>query len=218
MEYKITNEEEEEYALKDLKTLCWWLWEKVEPTDSYKMYFIPMQSHDKTYAYRAFKRDNAIYTVRKFEGLNYSFFMLLDNNRILKCSISTTHPPTNKRLYNFNYLVFEIYDNADKFVITKTIDESANRFIDRFKELIEIKDDTGRVITKENEYYNRFNSKNLDNILEVPVGDTKLVDLLKPVSLDDIYKTFEETIEYSKWLLKRQGEFKTAFWGMVRKK
>ena len=211
MEYKITNEEEEEYALKDLKTLCWWLWEKVEPTDSYKMYFIPMQSHDKTYAYRAFKRDNAIYTVRKFEGLNYSFFMLLDNNRILKCSISTTHPPTNKRLYNFNYLVFEIYDNADKFVITTTHSKSSDSKL--FGDLIEIKDDTGRVITKENEFVNISHSE-----LEVPTGETKVVDLLKPVTIDDIFKAYEETIVYSEDLLKRQEEFKTSVFGLIRKK
>ena len=211
MEYRVTNKDEEEYALKDLKTLCWWLWEKVEPTDSYKMFFIPMQSHDKTYVYRAFKRNNSIYTIRKFIGINNSFLMLLDNNRILKCSISTTYPPTNKRLYNFNYLVFEIYDNADKFVITTTHSESSDSKL--FGDLIEIKDDTGRVITKENEYVNISHSE-----LEIPTGETKVVDLLKPVTIDDIYKAYEETIEYSQELLKRQEEFKTSVFGLIRKK
>lgn len=218
MEYKITTIEAEDGALRDLKNLYWWLNEQVLPNDSYKIFINPMHFHDKTYAYYAFKRDNAIYTVRSFEGLNYSFFMLLDNNKILKCSITTIHPFATKKYTNHNYIVFEIYDNADKFVITKKIDESTDRFVDRFNELIEIKDDTGRVITKDNEYFNRFNSKNLDNILEVPVGETRITDLLKPVSIDEIYKTFEETKEYSQWLLKRQEEYKTAFWGMVRKK
>jgi hypothetical protein len=205
MNYNFVDETVEDEAVRDIMHLHWWVNENINKEGDHLFHQVSRYS-EKSYVNYAFKVNSSIRTTNKSNGKRTLFYALMDNNKVLKCSFFNVN--VNGLLsedYVLHFLLFELFDKADTFVISKK-DESID--IPCFpsgtvrlpKEFITISDNNGRVITEDGELIVYRSDEQ-----EIPDG-VKLVDILKPITVDDILEAFKEAKKTSEERIARKKE------------
>lgn len=194
MDYEFINETEEHEAVKDILHLHWWINENINK-EGERLFSQVRRSSGKSYVNYAFKTNNSIRTICRSNSKPILFYGLMENNKVLKCSFINVVIQGELK-YKVHYLLFELFDKADTFVITKKENFTDQQCFPsgtvRIKtEFITISDNSGRVITEDGEIITYR-----ENEIEIPDG-AKLVDVLKPMTADDILDAFKKAKEKS---------------------
>ena len=171
MGYEYIKEIDEDEAVRDVFHLHWWVNKNINEEGEYLRSYVMSRYSNRSYIGYAFKADNSIRTRCPSKHKKHIFYALMNNNKILKCTLINKGSIGN---YIFDYLgmYVELIDNADKFVIT------------RREDAIIISDNNGRVITDEGEIVGFRRDQ-----IEIP-NNIRFVDLLKPISVDDLKQAF----------------------------
>ena len=178
MGYEYIKELEEDEAVRDVMRLHWWVNENINKEGDYLISELMSRFSNKSYINYAFKADNSIRTrcIPKYK--RHIFYALMDNNKILRCTL-ITKLPFGESTYDFRGLYFELFNNADKYVITR----NDNNII--------ISNDNNKVITDDEEIIGfRVNQ------IEIP-SNIRFTDFLKPISVDDLKQAFIEARDKS---------------------
>ena len=205
MNYDFINERDEEEALRDVMHLHWWLKENVYKDDNYLCYTQPRYSN-KSYITYALKADNSILTTS--DGWK-RFYAVTENNKLLKCTFFNQKYELFESTINYRGIFFELYDDASSFVITKREEIKEVKSIyppgltNEIKtEYIQISDSSGRSVTdNEEQRISRMGQ------LELP-DSIRLVDALKPITIDDVEKAFRDARDKSDSLLAQKEKNK----------
>ena len=201
MNYDFINERDEEEALRDVMHLHWWLKENVNKDDNYLSYTQPRYSN-KSYITYALKADNSILTTS--DGWK-RFYAITENNKLLKCTFFSQKYELFESTINYRGIFFELYGDASSFVITKREETEETKITlpcvltkETKTEYIQIIDSSGRCVTDNEE-------RRISRIgqLELP-NSIRLVDVLKPITVDDVLKAFEDAKNKSDSLLSQK--------------
>ena len=180
-----TDNQAEKEALKDVSRLCQWLKENINSNKEYIRASFPKE-RSQSYLLNIFK-DKSLFTnsiTDEYDQCN--FYVYLEDNKLLKCS------------YTDAECIFELFTNADKFIINSKIImyNIPNIFgYDAYDKrvMVNIQKDFGKKVSDSHEYiYDSF----AYNQLGINYG-IHLVDILKPITVLEIYQEYDRVKEES---------------------
>ncbi len=169
-------ESSQERVVKDVSSLHWFLKHYISKDEDYTKYQSNIHK-GMTYLGRLFNQCNSITTI-DIDSSCFTKYALVENNKVLRLTYRWGQIINNE---DVTILVQELFSKANDFVVRK-IEEDDGR------ERIQIIDDTGRNICSEKEYLSRYGQKEFRNY-------SRLVDLIRIITIDDVHETVMEVIE-----------------------